>query len=205
MVRFAIAYMAAIKLTVAVIHRVVTGAWPAFGSEPVYIMALAVVVSTPVQAGEEIGWRGYALPRLAKGVGLPTASILVGFIWATWHLPLFFIAGIDKTGQSFPVYLLDVTALSVTMAWLDLAHGRKSADDDADARVGEQHDDPRAGGGAGRHRRVRGEHDARRLDQAVVVVGRGDLFSRAHARRARRPVTASSRGEAPPRRSTRRA
>jgi membrane protease YdiL (CAAX protease family) len=115
---FAITYMAAIRLAVAVIHRVVTGAWPAFGSEPVYIMALAMLVSTPVQAGEEIGWRGYALPRLAKGVGLPTASILVGIIWATWHLPLFFIPGTDKTGQSFPVYLLSVTALSVTMAWL---------------------------------------------------------------------------------------
>jgi hypothetical protein len=33
-------------------------------------------------------------------------------------LPLFFIAGIDKSGQSFPVYLLQVTALSVAAAWL---------------------------------------------------------------------------------------
>jgi membrane protease YdiL (CAAX protease family) len=115
---FAITYMAAIKLTTALIHRIVMGAWPAFGPQPVYIMALAIVVSTPVQAGEEIGWRGYALPRLAKGVGLPAASIVVGIIWATWHLPLFFIAGTDKTGQSFPVYLLAVTALSVAMAWL---------------------------------------------------------------------------------------
>jgi membrane protease YdiL (CAAX protease family) len=33
-------------------------------------------------------------------------------------LPFFFISGTDKSGQSFPVYLLSVTALSVAMAWL---------------------------------------------------------------------------------------
>ena len=115
---FAIGYMAAVRLTVALIHRLGTGRWPAFGPEPVYIMALAIVISTPVQAGEEVGWRGYALPRLAKSIGLPLASIVIGIVWATWHLPLFFIPATEKTGQSFPVYLLAVTALSVAMAWL---------------------------------------------------------------------------------------
>ncbi|HSP61387.1 MAG TPA: CPBP family intramembrane glutamic endopeptidase, partial [Pyrinomonadaceae bacterium] len=93
-------------------------AWPGFGQEPVYIMAIATVFSTPVQAGEEIGWRGYALPRLSARLGLSSASIALGVIWACWHLPFFFISGTDKSGQSFPVYLLGVTALSVAMAWL---------------------------------------------------------------------------------------
>ena len=44
--------------------------------------------------------------------------MLLGLIWAFWHLPLFFIPGVDKSGQSFPVYALQVTALSVAMAWL---------------------------------------------------------------------------------------
>jgi membrane protease YdiL (CAAX protease family) len=39
-------------------------------------------------------------------------------VWACWHLPLFIIPGTDTTGQSFPVYLLTVMALSVAMAWL---------------------------------------------------------------------------------------
>lgn len=115
---FAISYMAAIKLAVALLLRIATGAWPAFGQEPVYIMAIAIVFSTPVQAGEEIGWRGYALPRLAGRLGLARASIILGVIWACWHLPFFFVPGTDKSGQSFPVYLLSVTALSVAMAWL---------------------------------------------------------------------------------------
>lgn len=71
-----------------------------------------------MQAGEEIGWRGYALPRLSAFLGLSGASIALGVIWAVWHLPFFFISGADKSGQSFPVYLLSVTALSVAMAWL---------------------------------------------------------------------------------------
>jgi hypothetical protein len=113
---FAVGYMAAIKLTVALLLRIATGAWPAFGQESVYIMAIPF--STPVQAGEEIGWRGYALPRLSARLGLPGASVVLGVIWACWHLPFFFISGTDKSGQSFPVYLLSVTALSVAMAWL---------------------------------------------------------------------------------------
>jgi CAAX prenyl protease-like protein len=78
----------------------------------------AVAVSTPVQAGEEIGWRGYALPRLAARFGLARASLILGVIWAAWHLPLFFIPGVDNYGQSFSVFLIGVIALSVAMAWL---------------------------------------------------------------------------------------
>ena len=115
---FAVGYMAAIKLASALLLRIATGAWPAFGPEPVYIMAIAIPFSTPVQSGEEIGWRGYALPRLSARLGLSSASIALGVIWACWHLPFFFISGTDKSGQSFPVYLLSVTALSVAMAWL---------------------------------------------------------------------------------------
>jgi membrane protease YdiL (CAAX protease family) len=117
---FAVSYMAAIKLTVAVLHRLITGAWPRFGTEPWYLIIGATILSTVIggQAGEEIGWRGYALPRLADRLGFPVASLLLGVVWAAWHLPLFFMAGADKQGQSFVIYTIQVTALSVAMAWL---------------------------------------------------------------------------------------
>lgn len=114
----AIGYMAASKLLAASIHRIVVGEWPAFGDTPVALMAGAIFVSTWVQAGEEVGWRGYALPRLATHLGLAGASVLLGVIWALWHLPLFMMQATDSTGQSFPIYLLHVTALSVAMSWL---------------------------------------------------------------------------------------
>lgn len=115
---FAVGFIPAVKLSVAVVHRVATGAWPRFGQEAWYLMAAAIVVSTWVQAGEEIGWRGYALPRLSERFGLAPASVALGIIWASWHLPLFFFPGSDILGQSFPLYLLQVTALSVAMSWL---------------------------------------------------------------------------------------
>jgi membrane protease YdiL (CAAX protease family) len=117
---FAIGYIATIKLTVAVIHRLALGAWPRFGTESWAIMLAATLASTLFlgQAGEEIGWRGYALPRLLERFGFARAAILLGVIWACWHLPLFFIKGPDTYGQSFPVYLLQVTAMSVAIAWL---------------------------------------------------------------------------------------
>lgn len=115
---FAIGFMPAVKLLAALVHRVVTGDWPRFGQEPWYLMIGALLISTWVQAGEELGWRGYALPGLAERFGLASASIIVGLIWGSWHLPLFFYSNGDLLGQSTPLYLLQVTALSVVMAWL---------------------------------------------------------------------------------------
>jgi membrane protease YdiL (CAAX protease family) len=115
---FAISYFVAIKFAVAIVHRLVIGTWPAFTDTPWFVMLAAIALSTPFQAGEELGWRGYALPRLSSHVGLRWASIILGVVWACWHLPFFFFSGTDKSGQSFPVYLLAVTALSVSMAWL---------------------------------------------------------------------------------------
>ena len=117
---FAVGYMAAIKLASALLYRTMAGAWPRFGTEEWYIMLGGTLLSTITlgQAGEEIGWRGYALPKLSAHLGIAPASILLGIIWAVWHLPLFYMRGTDTFGQSFPLYLLQVTALSVAIAWL---------------------------------------------------------------------------------------
>lgn len=115
---FAIVFMPATKLLAAIIHRAATGAWPPFGETRWLVMLGGILISTWVQAGEEIGWRGYALPRLAQHLGLGGAALLVGVVWALWHLPLFYLQGSGSAGQSFPLYLLHVMALSVVMTWL---------------------------------------------------------------------------------------
>src|SRR5579862_7807293 len=114
---YAIAFLPGIKLAVALVYRGIAGAWPPFGHESALIIAIAILFSTPVQAGEEVGWRGYALPRLAARFGYARASLLIGPIWGLWHLPLFMVPGEDY-GQSFPLFLLGTTALSVAITWL---------------------------------------------------------------------------------------
>jgi uncharacterized protein len=121
---FAVGFFAAVKLTVAVLYRIANGAWPHLGGQAWYAILPAIVAAGIFGGplGEEIGWRGYALPRLADRFGLATGSVVLGLIWACWHLPLFFMSGLarygDQYGQSFPTYLLQVTALSVALAWL---------------------------------------------------------------------------------------
>jgi membrane protease YdiL (CAAX protease family) len=90
---FAVGYMPLTRLTAAAIARGTTGEWPAFGATPWLLLLVATFLSTWVQAGEELGWRGYALPRLAARMGLGPASVLLGIVWALWHLPLFYTRG----------------------------------------------------------------------------------------------------------------
>ena len=115
---FAVSYMLSVKLTAAMLHRAMLGTWPRFGDEPLLLMPLAVAFSTPFQAGEELGWRGYALPRLAARFGLARAGLVLGAIWAFWHLPQFYIADADTYHQPFIVWGAQVIAISVTFAWL---------------------------------------------------------------------------------------
>jgi len=115
---FALGFMIAIKLTAALIYRASASLWPRFDTSQWYLIPVAIAFSTPFQAGEEIGWRGYALPKLAEHFGFGSASVLLGSIWGVWHLPQFFIRDADSYQQSFPIFVLQVTAVSVVFAWL---------------------------------------------------------------------------------------
>lgn len=115
---FAVFYFLVVKFLVALAYLGVTGDWPAINLEQWYLLPAAIFVSTWVQAGEEIGWRGFALPRLTEKFGLTLSTLLLGALWAGWHLPLFFVKEADKFGQSFLLYLLQVMAVSIALGYL---------------------------------------------------------------------------------------
>jgi hypothetical protein len=68
--------------------------------------------------GEEFGWRGFALPALQARWGWRVASVVLGGIWAVWHLPLFYSAGNLQSQWPFGWFALSVVASSVLFAWL---------------------------------------------------------------------------------------
>jgi membrane protease YdiL (CAAX protease family) len=66
-------------------------------------------------AGEEPGWRGYALPRLETRFGPVRATLLLALIWTGWHLPLFLVEG--WTSLLLWSYSLVLVGVSVMMTW----------------------------------------------------------------------------------------
>jgi len=69
---------------------------------------------------EEIGWRGYALGRLQTRWNALTSSLIVGLVWALWHLPLFMMVGTSQheLGIPFMPFLIELTASSILYTWL---------------------------------------------------------------------------------------
>jgi uncharacterized protein len=65
--------------------------------------------------GEEPGWRGYALPRLEERFGPVRGTLLMAFLWAGWHLPLFLVPG--WTSSPLWTYVLILIGVSVIMTF----------------------------------------------------------------------------------------
>jgi membrane protease YdiL (CAAX protease family) len=68
--------------------------------------------------GEELGWRGFALPRLLAITDARRAAIVLGVVWALWHLPAFFLAGLSQSKFQFGVFFFVVIGFSVFMTML---------------------------------------------------------------------------------------
>jgi membrane protease YdiL (CAAX protease family) len=81
------------------------------------LVILGSFLADPGPLGEELGWRGFALPRLLKGRSALSAGVILGIIWGVWHLPAFIIAGTPQNNMSFPLFMIGVVALSVLMTW----------------------------------------------------------------------------------------
>jgi membrane protease YdiL (CAAX protease family) len=80
------------------------------GVSPAFVLASFAWLMF-VNSGEEIGWRGFALPRLLKEVGEPVkASLLLGIVWGLWHLPIYLVPG--QSSFPYPLFLVLTVGLS---------------------------------------------------------------------------------------------
>lgn len=82
------------------------------------VVALSVYMLIQVGIGEEIGWRGYALPRLQTGHSALVSSVILGAIWASWHLPVFFNPATSYSDTPFWVFLIFLLPFSILIGWI---------------------------------------------------------------------------------------
>jgi uncharacterized protein len=123
---------AVFSLAVAAAYAMLGGSWsdavpPALGGEtPLALLPLFLLVLFVTDGvGEEVAWRGFALPRLLVRQNALVASLILGSLWAAWHLPLIWTEDAPLYGQPIWLLLLDTTAKSVLFTWVFL-HTRGS-------------------------------------------------------------------------------
>ncbi len=75
--------------------------------------------------GEEIGWRGLALPQMLRTRSATTAALVIGVIWGCWHLPLFFFRDTYMLMGlvGFPMFVLSMVCASFILTWLYINSG----------------------------------------------------------------------------------
>lgn len=87
------------------------------GALPI-IFFINIFVGGPL--AEDIGWRGYILPKMRERMNALNASLLIGIIWAIWHLPYFIFPGWTAAVGNVPFFwfALLTTSWSILFAWI---------------------------------------------------------------------------------------
>jgi len=97
-------------------------ALPSFSLAELILNVILLFVVGLLINGEELGWRGYALPRLQGKYSALTASLILGVIWSLFHLPIFFTHGGGAFGNLAnepPLgFLARTTADAVLVTWV---------------------------------------------------------------------------------------
>ena len=86
----------------------------------VQIPLLLVILAMTDGLGEEPAWRGFVLPRMLAYGNALVASLVLGVVWALWHLPLQWTAGYAQFQLPSWLLVLDVSAKSVIFTWVFL-------------------------------------------------------------------------------------
>jgi CAAX protease family protein len=91
-------------------------------SEFIRVGALAPIelVLFVLVVGEELGWRGYALPQLLEKRSALMASLILGVLWGLWHLPTFLVPGTPQYGLPLTAFVLLTIEYSILMTWVFL-------------------------------------------------------------------------------------
>lgn len=118
---YVVAFSPVILSFLAVIFYFSTGGTPGGNIKPIEwwdLLYLTLFLFLTGPLGEELGWRGFALPRLQKYVSPLLCGIIIGIIWALWHLPAWFIPGSYQSQFPYYTFALSIIFQSIIMTWL---------------------------------------------------------------------------------------
>jgi membrane protease YdiL (CAAX protease family) len=93
---------------------------------PFRFVVLGTVLSLSSALGEELGWRGFLVPKLAEGTTFTRTALVSGTIWSAWHMPLIILAdynGGTSVPYSIACFVVMVLGISFPLAWLRLRSG----------------------------------------------------------------------------------
>jgi membrane protease YdiL (CAAX protease family) len=118
-------------------HQFVSGVAKRFGLGPMpdaiaivlYLFFAAtggMVRSCASALGEEIGWRGFLVPQLAKSYSFTTTALVSGIVWSFWHYPVLIFADYNAgtpTWYGLACFTVMVVSGSFIYAWMRLKSG----------------------------------------------------------------------------------
>ncbi|MBD8881706.1 CPBP family intramembrane metalloprotease [Rhodanobacter sp. 7MK24] len=122
--RIALRYLLAALLLIPALGLVAAWVYASLGG-PAFALAVpagqipllfAMMLFMGGAVNEEFGW-AYAIDNLQRGRRLLPAAVMLGVIWACWHLPLFFIVGVTQSFLPFWAFAIFAVALRVLFVW----------------------------------------------------------------------------------------
>ena len=96
----------------AALTGTISDPFPFYPWHQVFPALLLALLLGPI---EELGWRGLALPLLQQKYAPFWAGLIIGIIWAVWHLPAFLISGTPHSAWAFAPFFGGVIAMSIIM------------------------------------------------------------------------------------------
>jgi membrane protease YdiL (CAAX protease family) len=87
-----------------------------FPADQPWMIPIALVFAFPNTLGEEVGWRGFALPHLQARSNALASSLALGLFWGVWHIPLWMASG--RTIPELATMVITLVAAAILFTWI---------------------------------------------------------------------------------------